>query len=125
MTIAMNNYLMGYFSIVEYAIFSMAILIALFAVSEKWVHDKILMVSLIVSAICLTFLHLGYLDLAITTTVVSNFVLILYSIFFRRNKKIQRIFIKTYKGLVLLLLGLFLMACTSSSASEYNTHKGQ
>jgi len=66
-------------------IYLVSILIV-FILSKKWVHDKILLASLISNVFCLLAFSMGNVTLAITTILTSNTTLTLYSMFFRRKR---------------------------------------
>ena len=65
--------------------FVQAATMMMFVLSRKWMHDKILLVSVVATLFCLLSFSTGHTTLAIIIILTSNNVLVLYSMFIRRR----------------------------------------
>jgi len=73
-------------NIIQLAPMFLTAVLILFVYSNKWEHDKILVMSLISSIFCLFSFALGNSMLAVVTICTSQTVLVVYSMFFRRGQ---------------------------------------
>lgn len=60
-------------------------IITFFWITGEWKQDKILFVSINVSAVCLVLIAYGKVEEAVIGSTVSIFVLVVFSVFFRKK----------------------------------------